>query len=75
MKKLWKFLNGKKTVIAGAYWGFTIPAMFVLFPDGAPEIVGRVVDTVGLALTYAGLGHKVVKSPAIANLRKDKIEK
>ena len=57
-----EYFNGKKTAIAAFYNSATWPALLIVF-DNAPE--PWMVKTnliIGLMLTFAGLGHKAVKS-------------
>jgi hypothetical protein len=61
LKKIWKFLNGKKTAFAAAYW-FIVSNVGVLFPKGIPENINELLVAIGTYLTAMGLGHKVVKS-------------
>ena len=72
--KIVQWLNGKKTHIAHAYWAVVMPSLVVVWPDGAPPTVSKVVTIVGIALTAFGYGHKAVKGAAnrkIANEVKD----
>jgi len=62
LRRLWNWLNGKKTVIAAAYWGIAIPAIPILFPEGAPPEAEKAIAIIGLVLTYLGLTHKTIKS-------------
>jgi len=56
--KFINWLNGKKVILAGMYWGVAVPVIAIVHP--AAEIT-KAVEIVGLLLTYAGLGHKAVK--------------
>lgn len=61
MKKIWKYLSGKKRNIALFYWGVTIPAIAILWPQGAPEALEKTNAIIGLMLSYLGLGHAMAK--------------
>ena len=58
----WKWLDGKKTHIAHAYWAVVMPSLVVIWPDGTPPTVSKVVTVIGITLTAFGYGHKAVKS-------------
>ena len=60
--KLWKFLSGKKRTIALLYWSIGLPAISILWPEGAPAEVYKATSIVGLSLSYLGLGHAAVKN-------------
>lgn len=61
IKKLWKYLDGKKTVISSFYWGTGSAIILVLFPSGLPEPYLTLWMKIGGILTAMGLGHKFVK--------------
>lgn len=64
MKRVWDWLNGKKTVIAEFYWGFSGAIILVWFPDGLPATPNKIYLTAGILLTALGLGHKAAKKMA-----------
>ncbi len=59
--KLWKWLNGKKTVFAEFYWTVSAGVIMIWFPSGIPEPWNKVQLTAGLVFTALGLGHKGIK--------------
>jgi len=61
MKKLWAYLDGKKSKIALAYWTIVIPSLPVIFPDGVPTGVNKWVTVAGIVLSSIGLGHATLK--------------
>lgn len=61
----WKWLNGKKTIIASIYWEFMAAIIVVWFPNGLPGIYNKVYLSIGIILTSVGLGHKVTKNVTI----------
>lgn len=62
MKKVWEYLNGKKTIIAATYWTIVVPVLAALYPDGYPKSVIVITAVVGAILSSLGLGHKIVKA-------------
>lgn len=60
VKKVWKWLDGKKTVVAAVYW-FVISHIDIFFPKGVPENINEILIQIGTYLTAAGLGHKAIK--------------
>lgn len=64
LKKLWDFLSGKKRNIALIYWSIVVPAISILWPDGAPQEVYKTSSIIGLILSYLGLGHAAAKKAA-----------
>lgn len=60
-KKIWIWLDNKKTIIAAFYWGTFAIIIKIWFPDGLPIVWENVYLTVGELLTFFGLGHKLVK--------------
>ena len=58
---IWKSLSGKKRNIALIYWSLLVPAMTIVWPEGAPPEVGKISSLVGLVLSYLGLGHAAIK--------------
>ncbi len=62
LKNVWVWLSGKKRTIAGLWWGVAIPAVAILYPEGAPEWLDNTIKIVGVALTWLGLGNAGVKS-------------
>ena len=63
-REIWNWLSGKKRTIAEIYWGVAVPAVTIVWPEGAPAEVVKVVAVIGLVLTYLGLGHAAVKQMA-----------
>jgi len=61
MKKVWSWLNGKKTVIAEFYWTALASICLVWFPNGLPPTPNKIYLSVGICLTFIGLGHKAAK--------------
>jgi peptidoglycan-associated lipoprotein len=64
MVTIWKWLSGKKLIIAGLYWSVLIPALQIFYPDGTPKDVQKWVGLIGFVLTFMGLGHKATKGIA-----------
>ena len=46
MKKLWAYLDGKKSKIALAYWTIVIPSLPVLYPAGVPDTMEKIVTVI-----------------------------
>ena len=62
MKKIWIYINGKKTVLAELYWLFYIYMLPVLFEkDSLPAGLNKTLLVIGGVLSFFGLGHKAVK--------------
>lgn len=61
MKRFWKWLSGKKTIIATFYNSVTWPAIMVIAENTPPNWLVKVNIVVGLILTFVGLGHKIIK--------------
>lgn len=61
LKKFWVYLSGKKRTIALTYWALIVPAITIMWPEGAPSEVTKVSGMVGLILSYIGLGHAAAK--------------
>jgi hypothetical protein len=61
MKQVWSWLNGKKTVIAEFYWTALAGIIMIWFPNGMPPTPNKVYLSVGICLTFIGLGHKAAK--------------
>jgi hypothetical protein len=61
LRAIWQFLDGKKTAFAAAYW-FIVSNVDVFFPKGVPDNINSVLVQIGAYLTFAGLGHKAIKS-------------
>lgn len=61
LNKFWKFINGKKTVIAELYWFITGTVIFIWFPEGLTGTPLKVQLSLGAFLTFVGLGHKMMK--------------
>jgi hypothetical protein len=61
---IWKYLSGKKRNIALIYWSLLVPAITIIWPEGAPPEVGKISSLVGLVLSYLGLGHAAAKKVA-----------
>ena len=64
LKKFWNYLSGKKRTIALVYWSLLVPAVSILWPEGAPPEVAKTSSLIGLVLSFVGLGHAAVKSYA-----------
>lgn len=62
LKKIWDYLNGKKTIIATVYWTLLIPILTILYPDGYPKILMIATTIFGGSLSCLGLGHKAIKA-------------
>jgi hypothetical protein len=62
MKKLWNWLDGKKSKIALIYWTVLVPALPILFDDNVPDNISKGVIIFGYLLTTLGLGHAGIKS-------------
>jgi hypothetical protein len=60
--KFWNWLNGKKTVFAEFYWGVSGTILLVWFPNGLPDVTNKVYLSIGIFLTFIGLGHKAFKA-------------
>jgi hypothetical protein len=60
-KKAWKYFSGKKRNIALIYWSLLVPAITIIWPDGAPAEVHKTSSLIGLFLSYLGLGHAAIK--------------
>ena len=61
IKSIWKYLNGKKTIIAATYWTVVEPSIVTIWPDGAPKSVIVITTIIGIVFSILGLGHKSVK--------------
>jgi hypothetical protein len=61
IKKAWGYLSGKKRNIALLYWSILVPAITILWPEGAPPEVHKTSALIGLTLSYLGLGHAAIK--------------
>ena len=61
VKKLWGLLSGKKRNIALIYWSLLVPAVTIIWPEGAPPEIHKASAIVGLILSYLGLGHAAIK--------------
>lgn len=59
---LWKWLNGKKTIIAEFYWTALAAINLIWYPNGLPPIANKIYLSIGIFFTFFGLGHKAVKS-------------
>lgn len=59
---LWKALDGWKTAIAAVYWPLIDMVLPIWFPAGEPPMMHRIVLTIGVVLTVAGVGHKAWKA-------------
>lgn len=68
LKAFWSLLDGKKTIVASLYWGFVMPSLAVLYPNGVPADINKWVTIVGFFLTALGLGHKYYKNSAMSLL-------
>lgn len=58
----WKWLDGKKSKIALAYWTIVIPSLPVLYPAGVPDTMEKIVTVIGISLSAIGLGHAGYKA-------------
>lgn len=61
LEKIWKFLDGKKTILASLFWAL-LPLMPLFFPLGVPLNVTLITTAIGELLTFVGLGHQYLKS-------------
>lgn len=61
LNDFWKFLDGKKTIIAEFYWFATSTLVLIWCPNGLSGTPLKVQLSIGAILTFLGLGHKVVK--------------
>lgn len=61
VKKVWSFLNGKKTKIAGFIMLIYLKILPMWFPDGIPIIVKNSFETTIEICLYVGLGHTAYK--------------
>lgn len=61
LKKIWNWLDGKKTTIACIYWTVVVPGMTVIWPTNPPANVSKTVMIVGLIFSALGLGHAAIK--------------
>jgi hypothetical protein len=61
MNNLWQWLNGKKTVIAEFYWTALAGINLIWFPNGLPPTMNKIYLSIGVILTFIGLGHKAAK--------------
>ena len=61
VKATWKWLDGKKSVIARFYWTALASLILVWFPEGLPPLPNKTYLTIGILLTFVGLGHKALK--------------
>ena len=62
MMTLWKSIDGWKTAIAAVYWPLMEQILPLWFPNGEPADLHRVLVTIGIVLTMAGVGHKFYKA-------------
>ena len=62
LKKVWKWLNNKKSALAAFYWGGCGSLLLVWFPDGLPLVPNKIYLTIGIILSAIGLGHKAFKA-------------
>jgi len=60
-KNMLQLLNGWKTAIAAVYWPVVYQIAPIWYPEGIPQDVNKVVMTVGILLTIAGVGHRWYK--------------
>jgi len=65
LNKIWTYLSGKKRNIALVYWSLVLPALAIMYPEGAPDILRKSVELTGLMLGFIGLGHAAVKSSSV----------
>jgi len=59
--KFTKILDGWKTAIAAIYWPVVTQIVPIWFPNGLPPEGTKIVNTIGIALTIIGVGHKWYK--------------
>lgn len=65
MRRIWNWLNGKKTTIAAIYWTVMLPLVKIIYENGVPDDVEKILGAIGLVLAYVGLGHKIVKNVGV----------
>jgi hypothetical protein len=58
MVKLWKMIDGWKTVAAAIYWPVYTQIVPIWFPQEMPDTWNKTAVTLGIVLTIAGVGHK-----------------
>lgn len=63
--KFWKWINGKKTVVAEFYWFGFATLILIWFPEGLPPVQNKVYLSVGVLFTAFGLGHKALKKKTV----------
>lgn len=61
LKKIWKFLDGKKSVITAFYTGAGSAIIMVWFPDGLVGIPLKIHLTIGILLGGVSVAHKGIK--------------
>lgn len=61
MKKLWNWLNGKKTIISAIYFAI-LSYIQTKGYIGAEEL--HLLNSIGMAMLGVGIGHKIGKAEA-----------
>lgn len=59
---LWAWLDGKKRIIALAYWTVMTPCLPILYPTGVPSALNKAYLITGIILSAVGLGNAAIKS-------------
>lgn len=62
LKAFWKLLDGWKCAIAALYWPLMEQILPIWFPNGEPPMAHKILVTIGVLLTVAGVGHKWYKA-------------
>lgn len=62
LKKIWQWLDNKKSAFAAFYWGSSAALIIIWFPAGLPDTSNKIYLTVGILLSALGLGHKAMKA-------------
>jgi hypothetical protein len=62
LKNLWDALSGWKSAIAAIYWPIVTQILPIWFPQGVPDNINKIIVTLGIMLTIAGVGHKAWKA-------------
>ena len=65
LKKIWKFLDGKKSVITAFYTGAGSTIIMVWFPEGLTGTALKIYLTVGILLGGTSVIHKGIKAGKI----------
>ncbi len=62
MFKIWQWLDGKKRNFALLYWSIAMPSVLIIWPEGAPATVDKVLAIIGVVFTATGYGHAGLKA-------------